>query len=84
MSDRWTHRTLATALLGFLIVSGWKVSGVLGSLQTWDAWNQPHVAGELVQAIVYGLIALGFGLGLNIGTLVRGFGVPSPRQSDES
>lgn len=78
MNEHWTQRSLATALLCFLIVAGWKVSAVLATLQSWEGWNQPKVAGDLVMALVFGLIALAAGLGLNLGTLLRGFGLPIP------
>lgn len=69
------HRTVATACLAFLIVFGWKVSAVLSALQSWQAWDQPKVAADLVQALVFGLVALGLALGLNFGSLLRGFGI---------
>lgn len=76
MTDHWTHRTIATALLAFLIVTGWKVSAILASLESWQAWDQPKIAGDLVQAMVFGLVALGLALGLNFSAFVRGLGVP--------
>lgn len=78
MNDQNTHRSLATALLIAAIVSGWKVSAVLGTLQDWQGWNQPKLAADLLQALVYGLIALAAGLGLNIRTLLGGFGLGGP------
>lgn len=83
MNGHTTQRAILTALLGFLIVAGWKVSAVLASLQSWAAWNQPKVAGDLLMAIVFGLVALALGLGLNVGSLLRGFGVPLPPQTEK-
>jgi hypothetical protein len=45
---------------------------------------QPKVAGDLLQAVVYGLIVLALGLGLNVGTLLRGFGIPIGAPSTEA
>jgi hypothetical protein len=79
-----THGTLATACLAALIVTLYKVSLVLGALNSWQAYDQPKVAGELMQAVVFGLVALALGLGLNVGTVLRGLGIPIGAPSTEA
>jgi hypothetical protein len=79
MRQAMTHGSLLTAVLGATIVSAWKVSAVLSTLNSWDgAWQQPKLAADLLQAAVWGLVALGLGLGMNFGALLRGLGVPLP------
>lgn len=70
------HRTLATACLASLIVTLYQVASVISTLNSWEGWNQPQIAGKLLMAAVFGLVALALGLGLNVASLLRGFGVP--------
>jgi hypothetical protein len=72
---RWKDRSAAAALLaGF--------SGFLYQLQVmlrehtsaaWDYYGTPVGVGEVIFCFFWGVLAMGGALGLNIGTLIRGF-----------
>lgn len=88
MTGRWTHSGLLSAALLAFIVAGWKASLVIGTLQGWEAWNQPKIAADLIQALIYGLIAFAAGIGVNVSTILKGFGIsvgapPTPHSAPQ-
>ena len=45
-----TQRLYATAILLGVIVMLWRVSVVIGDLNSWAAWDQPAEVSKLIQA----------------------------------
>jgi hypothetical protein len=61
---------LMSGVIAMLVAVLWTMSGVIGDLQSWSAIDQPAVAGKLIKCLVYGLLALAFGLGIDIKPLL--------------
>ena len=71
MNGPWTHRTLATAVLGFAVAFLYQFATVLQSLQDYEQlWNSPKIGGDVVMGLIYGLVALGAALGLNVRRMI--------------
>jgi hypothetical protein len=67
---KFRNPLLVSGVIAMLVAILWTSSGVIGELQSWDAIDQPAVAGKLMKCGVYGLIALACGLGIDIKPLL--------------
>ena len=67
---------MATAALIGIVVFCYKVAGVFTTLHSWEgAWQQPKLAGDLLMALVFGLVGFLAAIGVNIGTVLSGLGI---------
>lgn len=65
--------TLAVAAFAGLVVCLWRVSVVIGDMQTFNDWNKPVEIKNLIQAGLAGILAFGAAAGLNVRTLIGQF-----------
>jgi hypothetical protein len=70
--DRSLATTVLVGTMGFL----YQMSEILKAHACWCDFKQPPAMGEVAFAIVCGLAAVAASLGLNIGSLLRGFQRP--------
>lgn len=71
MERHSTQMTLAGVVLIGVTVFLYQVAQVIQKIQSWEVlWNPPTV-GELLMAVVFGLMAVGAALGLDVPILVR-------------
>ena len=67
------QKVIATAALIALIAFLVQVARILHGLHDWEPIN-PNVAGDIVMAVVTGLIAFAAGIGINVRELLSGLG----------
>lgn len=67
---RWVHGTALTVLVVGLLGFLWPLADVVGSLQDWNEWEQPKVAGQLIRCACFGLLAVAGALGINVPKLL--------------
>ena len=72
------NHLFGVACLVFLIVAGWYVSGVVGDLNSWNAWDQPAEVAKLIKAGVFGLVAFALALGIDLKSLLGPLGAFLP------
>lgn len=66
-------RTLAVAFLSFSIAFLYQLSEILKRHSAWAQLQAPAGVGEILFALVCGLLAIGTALGLDLQSLAKGF-----------
>lgn len=72
-STKVWDRGLAITALCFFIAFLWQMVEVLTKHTCWCDFAQPPGVGEILGALVYGLVAIAASMGLNVDSLIKGF-----------
>lgn len=72
-ATKMKDRTLAFACLSFSIAFIYQLSEILKRHSSWAEFRVPAGVGEILFALVCGLLALATALGLDVQSLVKGF-----------
>lgn len=73
--EKQTDRTLAILCLAFSTAFFYQLSEVLSKHACWCDFAKPAGFGEILFALVCGLVAIGTALGLDVPRLLKGFGI---------
>lgn len=68
-----TQRGLAAIVLVGLIGFLYPLAGVIQKITSWAVIWDPPAVGEIVQCIVFGLVAVAGAMGLDVPALIAGF-----------
>lgn len=72
-TQKMKDRTLATACLAFSIAFIYQLSEILKRHSEWSEFRVPAGVGEILFALVCGLMALATALGMDLDSLIKGF-----------
>lgn len=76
MAPRMEHGGVQGTLAGVVLVGSivflYKIAELIGKIQSWEVlWNPPTVS-EMLMAVVFGLMAVAAGVGLDLPALLKG------------
>jgi hypothetical protein len=66
-----TQLSLGGAALVSLIVFLYKIIPPVRTLQAWTGWNQPAMAADILDALMYALVALALGIGIPLVPIIQ-------------
>jgi len=67
---KFRNPLLLSGVLAMIVAMLWTMSGVIAELQSWQAIDQPAIAAKFLKCFVYGIVALAFGIGIDIKPLL--------------
>ena len=67
------NNAVAAAMLVFVVAFLWKMQPILHAHTCWCDFQNPNGFAEVLEPIIYGLMAMGFALGVNVKKLITQF-----------